>query len=223
MEKLVLTVVTLVSVLLLTLLGGASAGTAGYNEKCDEEANVTTTTASGVTTVLTSDSCDKKLFLTCKDKRCRCSDSVYGEYTSKQVLIVTLPRSKRSPGKGSKGGKSKGVSKGTAIGGAVVAGGVGYLAGKTIAESNTNSGSYSTGQRTSSSSGNSRPKDRYTTVHSCFNRVEGECVLDPNLVKTVENTTIVDGNSTKVISQIDYRNRPECVQGKYYVHFQCLI
>jgi hypothetical protein len=117
-----LTVVGMIAV----LLGGA-AGAKSYNELCDQAANTTITRADGTTTTtVTTDNCDDKVFLACKDSRCKCSDATFGSYSEKQVKVVTVSRTKRTPGKGKGGGsrgggKSKGVSTGTAVAGGVAA------------------------------------------------------------------------------------------------------
>lgn len=200
------------------LLGGA-AGAKTYNEGCTD-ANTTVTKADGTTTTtITSDNCDNTVFLACKDSRCRCHDATFGVYAEKQIKVVTVSRSKRTPGKGkgggSKGGgKSKGVSTGTAVAGGVAAAAGGYIIGSSLA-GHSGSGSSSSGGSwsPSSSSGSSKSKDKYITVHSCFNRVGGDCAIDINIIRMVETSVTVNGSEIKSSKEINYKNRPECIQG----------
>jgi len=92
----------LLGALLATNLPSTNGGVHSYEEKCDEQKNVTTTSANnGATTLdILQDSCDAEQFLKCQNMRCVCQDPANQIFQPKEYLKPadgSSSRAKRSP------------------------------------------------------------------------------------------------------------------------------
>lgn len=111
-------------------------------------------------------------------------------------------RSKRSP---KKKGKKISVGKAAVVG---VAAGVGaYQVNKGIDY-------LASGSRPTYGIQHKEKKvDRYIIKDGCYSRVGAACALNPDQVKIITNTTIVNETKTEVVKHVNYRTEvSECVQ-----------
>jgi len=173
-----------------------------YNEKCDEQKNITTTTADNVTTIeIIKDSCDTQKFLACVNTRCACKDPANQIYSKKDYKVNVVSRSKRGSKKG-----GKGVSLGKAAVVGAVAGVGAYQLNKGIDHLASSGATYQV-------SSSSNQKTKKIQKYSCFTRIGGNCAINPDQVRQKQTTTIVNGTSTTTTSTFHYGNEmSECVE-----------